>query len=249
MRRIRRRRPDEDREREKEKGNEQRLELTEMTTCISLLSQLGQLKFHLQIWLLQLEVSLPATSWVRGGFVKVYKGLLLVEEDHTIVLPDEDRISTLPDDVLSSIISRLTFRDSVKTSILSSKWRYLCAAVSDINFDIEVMFGPNGNTTDIPNEREIDVLGEKDTCTRLCRSLDQSSTFDLKHLCPDSCIIVIPDSRYKINGLINGAAKLGVLVVDACPGLEEIELNAINLTTFECCDPSMKKFSFSCVPN
>ncbi|KAF7136286.1 hypothetical protein RHSIM_Rhsim08G0179100 [Rhododendron simsii] len=38
-------------------------------------------------------------------------------------------------------------------------------AVSDINFDIsgQVMFGPNGNTTDIPNEREIDILGEKDT--------------------------------------------------------------------------------------
>ncbi|KAF7136641.1 hypothetical protein RHSIM_Rhsim08G0176700 [Rhododendron simsii] len=36
--------------------------------------------------------------------------------------------------------------------------------------------------------------------------------------------------------------------IDACPGLEEIELNAINLITFECRDPSMKKFSFSCVP-
>ncbi|KAI8543768.1 hypothetical protein RHMOL_Rhmol08G0243900 [Rhododendron molle] len=48
---------------------------------------------------------------------------------------------------------------------------------------------------------------------------------------------------------VSGAARvLEFFVVDTCPGLEEIELNAINLTTFECRDPSIYEeiFIFSC---
>ncbi|KAI8543759.1 hypothetical protein RHMOL_Rhmol08G0243000 [Rhododendron molle] len=68
------------------------------------------------------------------------------------------------------------------------------------------------------------------------------------HSCLNLKMLRVRHCRLPSMLCVSGAARLGVLVVDACPGLEEIELNAINLTTFECCDSSMKKFSFSCVP-
>lgn len=138
-----------------------------------------------------------------------------------MVLPDhEDRISTLPDDVLSSIISRLTFRDSVKTSILSSKWRYLCAAVSDINFDIEVMFGPNGNTTDIPNEQEIDILGEKDTCRKNKHAFVMGvNQFLNRYLGPKLHSLAVSfcfdaDFTSDVDHWISLAVRMGVVVLD-----------------------------------
>ncbi|XP_057479251.1 F-box/LRR-repeat protein At3g58900-like [Actinidia eriantha] len=59
---------------------------------------------------------------------------------NTIRPDEEDHISTLPDDVLSSILSLLSIRDAVKTSILSRRWRYLCATLPDINFVVDETF-------------------------------------------------------------------------------------------------------------
>lgn len=47
----------------------------------------------------------------------------------------EDRISTLPDDVLSHILSLLPTKTSVSTTILSSRWLNLFATVPVLNFD------------------------------------------------------------------------------------------------------------------
>ncbi|KAK6140818.1 hypothetical protein DH2020_025435 [Rehmannia glutinosa] len=46
----------------------------------------------------------------------------------------EDRISQLADDILISIISRLSLREATTTSILSSRWRYLYAYSSRLDF-------------------------------------------------------------------------------------------------------------------
>ncbi|KAM3286466.1 hypothetical protein P3S67_025265 [Capsicum chacoense] len=48
--------------------------------------------------------------------------------------------SELPDDVLSSILSRMTIKDAVKTSILSTRWRYLFASMPTLQFGLD-MFG------------------------------------------------------------------------------------------------------------
>ncbi|XP_062023584.1 F-box/FBD/LRR-repeat protein At1g13570-like isoform X1 [Rosa rugosa] len=46
-----------------------------------------------------------------------------------------DRISGLPNDVTEKILSCLPLREAVRTSVLSSKWRYKSAMLQDLEFD------------------------------------------------------------------------------------------------------------------
>ncbi|PHT56266.1 hypothetical protein CQW23_04752 [Capsicum baccatum] len=53
-----------------------------------------------------------------------------------------DYTSQLLDDVLSSILSRMTIKDAVKTRILSTRWRYLVASMLTLQFSLD-MFDVN----------------------------------------------------------------------------------------------------------
>jgi hypothetical protein len=46
-----------------------------------------------------------------------------------------DRVSNLPSDVTEKILSHLPIRDAVRTSVLSSKWRYKSAMLPHLVFD------------------------------------------------------------------------------------------------------------------
>ncbi|KAJ1688804.1 hypothetical protein LUZ63_012959 [Rhynchospora breviuscula] len=48
-----------------------------------------------------------------------------------------DRISSLPDDVLTLILSFLRTRDAVRTCVLSKRWKNIWASPSVLNFDFE----------------------------------------------------------------------------------------------------------------
>lgn len=48
---------------------------------------------------------------------------------------DQDLISDLPQSIIESILTRLPIRDAVRTSILSSKWRYKWASITQLVFD------------------------------------------------------------------------------------------------------------------
>ncbi|KAK8292142.1 hypothetical protein V6Z11_D06G101700, partial [Gossypium hirsutum] len=49
----------------------------------------------------------------------------------------EDKIGALPDDILLTILSLLTFKEAVATSILSQRWRYLWTCLPSLNFRYE----------------------------------------------------------------------------------------------------------------
>ncbi|PHT28523.1 putative F-box/LRR-repeat protein [Capsicum baccatum] len=53
-----------------------------------------------------------------------------------------DYTSQLLDDVLSSILSRMTIKDAVKTNIFSIRWRYLVASMLTLQFSLD-MIGVN----------------------------------------------------------------------------------------------------------
>ena len=50
-------------------------------------------------------------------------------------IPTEDRVSSLPDSILSHVLSFLPTKDSVATSVLSKHWNPLWLLVLDLNFD------------------------------------------------------------------------------------------------------------------
>lgn len=52
-----------------------------------------------------------------------------------------DRISELPDGIVISIVSLLTLKEAVASSILSRRWRYVWASSMTLNFDIDSIFG------------------------------------------------------------------------------------------------------------
>ncbi|KAH1083990.1 hypothetical protein J1N35_023751 [Gossypium stocksii] len=60
----------------------------------------------------------------------------------------EDKISALPDDILLTILSLLTLKQAVATSILSRRWRYLWTSLQTLNFRYEEILHRNDDDTD-----------------------------------------------------------------------------------------------------
>ncbi|XP_008812063.2 F-box/FBD/LRR-repeat protein At1g13570-like isoform X2 [Phoenix dactylifera] len=54
-----------------------------------------------------------------------------------------DRLSSLPDAILSSILSLLTVREAVRTSVLSRRWRHVWCQTSDLFLDAPNLFPPD----------------------------------------------------------------------------------------------------------
>ena len=47
---------------------------------------------------------------------------------------EEDRISTLPDSILLTILSSFPTKDAIKTGVLSKRWAYLWTSVPSLSF-------------------------------------------------------------------------------------------------------------------
>ncbi|KAL1059520.1 hypothetical protein V6Z11_1Z032500 [Gossypium hirsutum] len=72
----------------------------------------------------------------------------------------EDRISSFPDPILYHILSFLPIKEAVRTSIISTKWRYLFASISTIKFDGYSM-----------SDHGFDISGW--ICAALCRGVKE----------------------------------------------------------------------------
>ncbi|TMX02667.1 hypothetical protein EJD97_020541 [Solanum chilense] len=56
-------------------------------------------------------------------------------EEQRLRLPSPDRLSNLPIHLIDDILSRLSFRDVVRTSTLSVDWQYTCRRFPEVKFD------------------------------------------------------------------------------------------------------------------
>ncbi|PHU27737.1 hypothetical protein BC332_06069 [Capsicum chinense] len=131
--------------------------------------------------------------------------------------------SELPDDVLSSILSRMTIKDAVKTSILSTRWRYLFASMPTLRFGLD-MFGFNYSVksvlfADCGGLEEIDLQA-----TKLC---EFECFFDDKVRFYFSSVPVLERVKISLRGdasmpnifgefAMNLPAKVKYLIVTAC---------------------------------
>ncbi|KAK9941793.1 hypothetical protein M0R45_007487 [Rubus argutus] len=66
-----------------------------------------------------------------------------------------DRISSLPNDVTEKILSCLPLREAVRTSVLSSKWRYKSAMLQDLEFNEYVWRSQNREFCDDDDDDQI----------------------------------------------------------------------------------------------
>ncbi|KAF3616479.1 hypothetical protein FXO38_34518 [Capsicum annuum] len=131
--------------------------------------------------------------------------------------------SELPDDVLSSILSRMTIKDAVKTSILSTRWRYLFASMPTLQFGLD-MFGFNYSVksvlfADCGGLEEIDLQA-----TKLC---EFEWFFDDKVRFYFSSVPVLERVKISLRGdasmpnifgefAVNLPAQVKYLIVTAC---------------------------------
>ncbi|PWA76870.1 F-box domain, Leucine-rich repeat domain, L domain-like protein [Artemisia annua] len=56
---------------------------------------------------------------------------------NNIVNVDDDRLSSLPDDIIHNILSFIGIKDAIKTSVLSSRWRHTWTSMRHLNFSTE----------------------------------------------------------------------------------------------------------------
>ncbi|KAG4157272.1 hypothetical protein ERO13_D02G052433v2 [Gossypium hirsutum] len=134
----------------------------------------------------------------------------------------EDRISSFPDPILCHILSFLPIKEAVRTSIISTKWRYLFASMSTIEFDACSMSGLT--------DRNIDSF--KNFVDRLLKSPDQVrlDCFRLSHMICSWNDWNDGDHDFDISGWICAALCRGVKEIDLQLSYREDILPAVLFT-------------------
>ncbi|PIA46910.1 hypothetical protein AQUCO_01500442v1 [Aquilegia coerulea] len=85
-----------------------------------------------------------------------------------------DRVSELPEDILSFILSLMSMRDAVQTRVLSRRWKNVSAPTSNLQFDLFTLFGINCDR----NSLSIGSDNQSDGKCRFIKAVDQ-----FLHLC------------------------------------------------------------------
>ncbi|THG21664.1 hypothetical protein TEA_000293 [Camellia sinensis var. sinensis] len=86
------------------------------------------------------NVKLNRKGWITIGYGQ---GEGVEEDNQGNDLKPIDRLTEMPDDILSCILSFLSIRDSVKARILSRRWRYICPFMLNLDFDLHTVLGIN----------------------------------------------------------------------------------------------------------
>ncbi|KAB2039460.1 hypothetical protein ES319_D02G011300v1 [Gossypium barbadense] len=120
----------------------------------------------------------------------------------------EDRISSFPDHILFHILSFLPIKDAVRTSTISTKWRYLFASISTIKFDGSLMSGLTDRNVDSFKNFVDRLLKFPDQVSLDCFRLNDNVSWNDK------------DHDFDVSGWICAAL---------CRGVKEIDLDLKNL--------------------
>ncbi|MBA0612234.1 hypothetical protein Godav_012866, partial [Gossypium davidsonii] len=161
----------------------------------------------------------------------------------------EDRISNFPDHIRCHILSFLPIKEAVRTSIISTKWRYLFASISTVVFDTYLLCGLTDRNVDsfknfvdrllkFPDQLSLDCFrlrgdgisswddGDHDfdvsgwICGAVCRGVKEID-LNLKTLCITNSVLV-GDS---LNRLISTCHVLEDLTFDECSVANAREVN------------------------
>lgn len=116
----------------------------------------------------------------------------------------------LPDGILSDIISLLTIRDAVRTSVIASRWRFLSTSLPNLNFDWPSVFGIVDNPNHFICERSM-IRNHKDQ-HRFVRIVDQilNNYVGTRILTFRVSLCVGREFSYEIGQWISLAVRLGV---------------------------------------
>jgi len=133
-------------------------------------------------------------------------------------LEDEDRLSTLTDDILLSILGRVSLRTAASSCVLSTRWRHLPWCLPELSINVkEFLSGPCCDPAEADDMEEAMVSLTKATRSFLTDH-QRESTISSLHL-----------TLYLINAFL---CEIGSLVGDAiaCGLLKDLDLSVLDET-------------------
>ncbi|KAK9945815.1 hypothetical protein M0R45_011312 [Rubus argutus] len=157
-----------------------------------------------------------------------------------------DRVSNLPSDVTEKILSHLPIRDAVRTSVLSSKWRYKSAMLPHLVFDCTCTPTANYTVENIVDHVLLSHIGSIHKFKLAqgdlsFRDIDRFDTFKLRNcmLAPPSTFkgfkslrsLAIEDvslSQDVLESMIS-SSQLESLTLKNCNGFRHLKIDAPNL--------------------
>ncbi|KAK8623049.1 hypothetical protein V6N13_117943 [Hibiscus sabdariffa] len=166
---------------------------------------------------------------------------------------DSDRISSLPDEILCQMLSLLPIKDAVQTSALSTRWRYLFAAMPSLTLDfcypgrrkefkrfVDRLFDSPNRVENLERFR-VTGLSLKNDCTRLYRWISDALDRRVKEIvihCTFKELLLLPVPLFTCESLVTLDLDLCVrkgFPSDVClPNLTTLNLRNLNI----CGDPT-----------
>ncbi|CAI9089520.1 OLC1v1024107C1 [Oldenlandia corymbosa var. corymbosa] len=107
---------------------------------------------------------------------------------------NQDRISSLPDDLLFRIVSLLPFKRAVKLSILSSRWQFISLGTNNLEFNESDFVAIKPETGDVAGrnkQREALLAFVLGWTTRSCSDNTGSTKFLLSFAHPEEHLLII----------------------------------------------------------
>ncbi|XP_039130426.1 F-box/FBD/LRR-repeat protein At5g22660-like [Dioscorea cayenensis subsp. rotundata] len=152
---------------------------------------------------------------------------------------DEDRLSSLPDELCSYILSKLPTVDAMKTSFLSKRWEYMWITVTNLEFDFVRHF-----------VQELELCIPKTTLDKLPDLLFTSKSLKVLKL-DDNVIWELISSCPKLENLcINNCSMYHMKILNICSS-ELQNLSLIGCDIFPSCEVNisaskLKSFRYNC---